>query len=59
MTPEFWARERLRIETVFFSFATSDQDHHAPNEFFRLERLRDGVQAWIGYLSLLGQQSGA
>jgi len=48
-------RQRLGIETVFFSFATSDEDYHAPNEFFRLERLRDGVAAWIRYLSLLGQ----
>jgi acetylornithine deacetylase/succinyl-diaminopimelate desuccinylase-like protein len=47
-------RQRLGLETVFFSFATSDEDYHAPNEFFRLERLRDGVQAWIRYLSLLG-----
>jgi hypothetical protein len=50
-------RQRLGIETVFFSFATSDEDYHAPDEFFRLERLRDGVQAWIRYLSLLGQHS--
>ena len=33
-------RQRLGIETVFFSFATSDEDYHAPNEFFRLDRLR-------------------
>jgi acetylornithine deacetylase/succinyl-diaminopimelate desuccinylase-like protein len=51
-------RQRLGIETVFFSFATSDEDYHAPNEFFRLERLRDGVQAWIRYLSLLAQPTG-
>ena len=49
-------RQRLGLETVFFSFATSDEDYHAPNEFFRLERLADGVQAWIRYLSLLGQR---
>jgi acetylornithine deacetylase/succinyl-diaminopimelate desuccinylase-like protein len=48
-------RHRLGIDTVFFSFATSDEDYHAPNEFFRLARLRDGVRAWIRYLSLLGQ----
>ncbi|MBW4023114.1 MAG: dipeptidase [Proteobacteria bacterium] len=51
-------RHRLGIETVFFSFATSDEDYHAPNEFFRLGRLRDGVQAWIRYIELLGQQNG-
>jgi acetylornithine deacetylase/succinyl-diaminopimelate desuccinylase-like protein len=52
-------RQRLGLETVFFSFATSDEDYHAPNEFFRLGRLRDGVQAWIRYLSLLGQGTGS
>ena len=46
---------RLGIETVFFSFATTDEDYHAPNEFFRLERLRDGARAWVRYLDLLGQ----
>ena len=50
-------RQRLGIETVFFSFATSDEDYHAPNEFFRLERMADGVAAWIRYLSLLGQSN--
>jgi acetylornithine deacetylase/succinyl-diaminopimelate desuccinylase-like protein len=49
-------KQRLGIDTVFFSFATSDEDYHAPNEFFRVARLRDGVAAWIRYLSLLGQQ---
>jgi acetylornithine deacetylase/succinyl-diaminopimelate desuccinylase-like protein len=48
-------KQRLGIDTVFFSFATSDEDYHAPNEFFRLARLRDGVRAWIRYFSLLGQ----
>jgi acetylornithine deacetylase/succinyl-diaminopimelate desuccinylase-like protein len=48
-------RQRLGIETIFFSFATSDEDYHAPNEFFRIERLHSGVEAWIRYLSLLGQ----
>ena len=48
-------RHRLGLDTVFFSFATSDEDYHAPNEFFRLERLRDGVRAWIRYFTLLKQ----
>jgi acetylornithine deacetylase/succinyl-diaminopimelate desuccinylase-like protein len=48
-------KHRLGIDTVFFSFATSDEDYHAPNEFFRVARLRDGVRAWIRYFSLLKQ----
>ena len=47
-------RHRLSLDTVFFSFSTTDEDYHAPNEFFRLERLRDGIRAWIRYLQLLG-----
>jgi acetylornithine deacetylase/succinyl-diaminopimelate desuccinylase-like protein len=39
----------LDIDTVFFSFSTADEDFHAPNEFFRLERFRDGIRAWIRY----------
>ena len=49
--------DRLGIETVFFSFSTTDEDYHAPNEFFRLERLWDGVRGWIRYLELLGHGS--
>ncbi len=49
-------KHRLGLDTIFFSFATSDEDYHAPNEFFRLERLKDGVGARIRYLSLLVQQ---
>jgi acetylornithine deacetylase/succinyl-diaminopimelate desuccinylase-like protein len=49
-------REALGAETVFFSFSTADEDYHAPNEFFRLQRLRDGMKAWIRYWELLGQQ---
>ncbi|MEZ5832634.1 MAG: dipeptidase [Dongiaceae bacterium] len=48
-------REALGAETVFFSFSTADEDYHAPNEFFRLQRLDDGLKAWIRYWELLGQ----
>src|SRR6266481_6436583 len=47
-------REAIGAETVFFSFSTSDEDYHAPNEFFRLQRLDDGLKAWIRYWDLLG-----
>ena len=44
----------LGLDTVFFSFATADEDYHAPNEFFRLERFRDGLIAWTWLLARLG-----
>lgn len=52
-------REALGAETVFFSFSTADEDYHAPNEFFRLQRLDDGLRAWIRYWDLLGQHRAA
>jgi acetylornithine deacetylase/succinyl-diaminopimelate desuccinylase-like protein len=39
----------LGIDTVYFSFSTADEDFHAPNEFFRLPRFRDGLHAWTAY----------
>ena len=39
-------REALGVDTVFFSFSTADEDIHAPNEFYRPERFRLGLQAW-------------
>jgi len=49
-------REAINAETVFFSFSTADEDYHAPNEFFRLQRLEDGLKAWIRYWELLGRE---
>jgi acetylornithine deacetylase/succinyl-diaminopimelate desuccinylase-like protein len=48
-------RKALGAETVFFSFSTADEDYHAPNEFFRLQRLKDGLRAWARYWQELGQ----
>ncbi len=39
----------LGIDTIYFSFSTADEDFHAPNEFFRLSRFRDGLRAWTNY----------
>jgi acetylornithine deacetylase/succinyl-diaminopimelate desuccinylase-like protein len=39
----------LGIDSVFFSFSTADEDFHAPNEFFRIQRLRDGLKSWALY----------
>jgi acetylornithine deacetylase/succinyl-diaminopimelate desuccinylase-like protein len=47
----------LGLDTVFFSFATSDEDYHAPNEFFRLASLDRGLKAWTSYLARLGAWS--
>ena len=45
----------LGIDTVFFSFSTADEDYHAPNEFFRIHRLYEGLEAWLLYWNYLGQ----
>ncbi|MDQ4061924.1 MAG: dipeptidase [Pseudomonadota bacterium] len=44
----------LGLDTVMFSFATSDEDYHAPNEFFRLSALDEGLRAWTLLLRRLG-----
>ena len=36
----------LGVKTLFFSFSTADEKLHAPNEFMRIGRLREGMRAW-------------
>jgi acetylornithine deacetylase/succinyl-diaminopimelate desuccinylase-like protein len=36
----------LGVKTLFFSFSTADEKLHAPNEFLRIRRLREGMAAW-------------
>jgi acetylornithine deacetylase/succinyl-diaminopimelate desuccinylase-like protein len=36
----------LGVKTLLFSFSTADERLHAPNEFFRLSRLDEGIRAW-------------
>lgn len=43
----------LDAKTLFFSFSTSDEQLHAPDEFLRVRRLREGIAAWAKLLSLL------
>jgi acetylornithine deacetylase/succinyl-diaminopimelate desuccinylase-like protein len=43
----------MGLDTVFFSFSTADEDFHAPNEFFRIHRLYEGLEAWARYWELL------
>jgi acetylornithine deacetylase/succinyl-diaminopimelate desuccinylase-like protein len=48
-------QRHLGLDTVFFSFSTADEDFHAPNEFFRLHRLYEGLEAWARLLDILGE----
>ena len=43
----------LGLKTLLFSFSTSDENLHAPNEFFRLDRLEQGMAAWAELWRLL------
>jgi acetylornithine deacetylase/succinyl-diaminopimelate desuccinylase-like protein len=45
----------MGLDTVFFSFSTADEDFHAPNEFFRVHRLHEGLKAWTHYWAVLGE----
>jgi acetylornithine deacetylase/succinyl-diaminopimelate desuccinylase-like protein len=44
----------LGAKTLFFSFSTADEKLHAPNEFLRIRRLREGMRAWEHLWRLLG-----
>jgi acetylornithine deacetylase/succinyl-diaminopimelate desuccinylase-like protein len=46
-------RTHLGAEMVFFSFSTSDEDYHAPNEFLRLSNFRLGMVAWARLIERL------
>jgi acetylornithine deacetylase/succinyl-diaminopimelate desuccinylase-like protein len=50
-------QRHMDLATVFFSFSTADEDYHAPNEFFRLHRLGEGLEAWARYWTILGEAS--
>ena len=43
----------LGLKTLLFSFSTADENLHAPNEFFRLRRLEEGMAAWAELWRLL------
>lgn len=47
-------QRHMGIDTVFFSFSTADEDYHAPNEFFRVHRLHEGLEAWARCWTILG-----
>ena len=45
----------MGLDTVYFSFSTGDEDFHAPNEFFRVKRLHEGLAAWARLWERLGR----
>jgi len=45
----------MTLDTVYFSFSTGDEDFHAPNEFFRVHRLHEGLAAWARLWERLGR----
>lgn len=47
----------MGLSTVYFSFSTGDEDFHAPNEFFRVRRLHEGLAAWARLWSILGERA--
>jgi acetylornithine deacetylase/succinyl-diaminopimelate desuccinylase-like protein len=48
--------ETLGVKTLFFSFSTSDERLHAPNEYLRIRRLREGMVAWSALMYELGRR---
>ena len=42
-------------KTLLFSFSIADENLHAPNEFFRLQRLEEGMRAWAELWMRLAQ----
>ncbi|MDR2986276.1 MAG: M20/M25/M40 family metallo-hydrolase [Nocardiopsaceae bacterium] len=46
---------QLGAKTLFFSFSTADEKLHAPNEYMRIRRLREGMAAWEQLWRLLAE----
>jgi acetylornithine deacetylase/succinyl-diaminopimelate desuccinylase-like protein len=47
----------MGLGTLYFSFSTGDEDFHAPNEFFRVHRLHEGLVAWARLWDILGERA--
>ena len=47
----------LGAKTLFFSFSTADENLHAPNEFLRIPRLREGMRAWEAAVAAAGRRT--
>lgn len=46
--------EALGMDTVMFSYSTSDEDYHAPNEHFRCTSIDHGFEGWVSILRKVG-----
>ena len=46
---------QLGAKTLFFSFSTADEKLHAPNEYMRIRRMREGMRAWEQLWRLLAE----
>ncbi len=44
----------LGLDTVMFSFATADEDFHAPDENWRESAMPDGFAAWVALMRRMG-----
>lgn len=47
-------QEQLGMDSLMFGLAGPDEDAHAPNEFFRLSSLEEGLRLWPLLLTELG-----
>ncbi len=47
----------LGLGTVMFSFATADEDFHAPNENWRESAIEEGFAAWVALLRVLSSRA--
>ena len=52
-------QEQLGIDSLMFGLASPDEDAHAPNEFFRLSSLEEGLRLWPMILTELGTMRAA
>jgi acetylornithine deacetylase/succinyl-diaminopimelate desuccinylase-like protein len=48
-------RRVLGVDTVMLSFSIADEDFHAPNEFFRLSSIDEGLRTWTALFRRLGE----
>jgi acetylornithine deacetylase/succinyl-diaminopimelate desuccinylase-like protein len=51
-------QEQLGMDSLMFGLASPDEDAHAPNEFFRLSSLDEGLRLWPLLLAELGRMGG-
>ncbi|MFM0433770.1 M20/M25/M40 family metallo-hydrolase [Paraburkholderia aspalathi] len=50
-------KEMLGVDTLMFGYNLPDEDVHAPNEFFRVRSIDEGVRGWALLLDELGRFS--